>query len=602
MTVCEPSSGGNILCVRLSGLGDIVHAMNALTALRSARPNAHVTWVVEERFEGLLENHPYIDTLFTIPRNTWSRQLRNPLEWGEMVPDLADVMLALRRQSFDVSLDFQSSLKSTWIVGCAGADLRVGFAPPVGREHNWLVQNELVQVPEKGCHRIERDLALLGALGISTRYAAPNLPCGESYKEAVRWVCADLSRPLVVMHPGTSDFASFKRWVPERYGRVARRLMEEKGAGVLVTFGPGEEALAHRLVSASSHRAVLAPRLPHLQQLTYLLSQAELFIGSDTGPMHLASALGVPVLALFGPKEVEGTGPYCSRAEVLTADVDCRPCEKRQCDDPICMTRISENKVYEAAVGMLNGGGSLRGRKGRGINKPFSVEFDLGPWEGELATCYSFPEFYRFLSDQAGISRPGPERFVENPPGECPSLFVRCREVGDDWNGKLDGLFVKASLRNHWEKSRMLWWNGFTVPFPVAWMRGRGKEVFLGHYPAGCSEIVHDGMNRERKVRLQRALHRLHARNVYHLGLDRAGAFGFDDEGNVVLDRLGRARQSWLPPVLRDIVLGLELKRLRSGTAFLRGGTEARQFVESYTNDASTYRACRRLIKWMIGL
>jgi len=385
MTICEPNTGGNILCVRLSSLGDVVHSLNALTLLRLHRPHARITWIVEDRFAGVLEGHPCIDKLLTVPRKAWGSELSNPLHWDEVVPELAELALVLRREQFDVSLDFQSSIKSAWLVASAGATLRVGFARPVAREVNWLVQNALVRVPRKGIHRIERDLALLAPLGIPTRFAPAALSCQDVDVQEVERFCAALPRPLVVMHPGTSRTAAFKRWPPERYSEVADCLVRERKAGVVVTWGPGERELAERVVSGMKEKAVVSPELQHLDQLTHLLGRADMFIGSDTGPMHMASALEVPVVALFGPKDPEQTGPYCSRSVVVTAPVDCRPCTRHRCRHARCMSGITVAQVLAAARELLDGGGQVRAREGR-IRKPCAAHFEMDPWRGCVNT------------------------------------------------------------------------------------------------------------------------------------------------------------------------------------------------------------------------
>ena len=604
MTICEPQSGGEILCIRLSGLGDVVHTMNALSLLREHRPNARVTWVVEERFADLLENHPYVDELLTIPRHSWGRLLKNPLHWGQVVPEMANLVLHLRRHEFDVSLDFQSSLKSAWLVSAAGAELRVGFSRPVSRELNHLMQDEVVRVPEEGCHRIERNLALLGALGIPTRYEEPLLPCEREYAQTVEWVCEDLPRPLVLMHPGTSEFASFKRWVPERYGEVAERLMDEWGAGVLVTFGPGEEALAHRLVASSAHRAVLAPRLAHLQQLTYLLGEADLFIGSDTGPMHLASALGVPVVALFGPKDPLGTGPYCSRSEVVFAPVDCRPCTRRECDDPRCMTEISAEQVFAAADRLLEGGGSRRAEEGDVIRGPFAVGFRLGRWRGEVATSYSEPAFFRALSTLA--SGGGGGDGVVEPSLEYDGCCGKRLLVRSAARPKLPREGPREMLRgsglyNYWRRAVEMRWAGLPVPYPVCYLAGGGREYLVVEEFGGGREIAGaasgtDGKSLQREV--ADLLCRMHGAGFYHRALDRAGSLLEGPEGGLRIDNLEATRHLWLPPVLREVAGGWDVRKLL-GVLSRRAPVDA--LVRRYRGCRQRHPACRQVLDWAVG-
>ena len=258
-----------ILCIRLSGLGDVVHALNALALLRRDRPDAHIAWLVEDRFADLLEGHPQIDELIAVPRRPWDRMLRNPLRWPPLGSQAAALALRLRRMGFGASVDFQSSLKSTWLVMAAGAPLRVGFGGAVSREFNSLVQNRLVEAPRAGIHRIERDLALLAALGIRPRYAPAVLPQSEEDRVAVDRALAGRSGggPLVVIHPGTSKYAAFKRWVPERYAAVADALGAECGATVLVSHGPADRDVAEEVVARAKGGAALAPPTAGLLQV-----------------------------------------------------------------------------------------------------------------------------------------------------------------------------------------------------------------------------------------------------------------------------------------------------------------------------------------------
>jgi lipopolysaccharide heptosyltransferase I len=400
MTICERHSGGRILCIRLSGLGDIVHAMNALSLLREERPDAHIAWLVQDQFASLLRGHPYIDELLEVPRRVWGSRVKNPLRWPGLIPEWSGFARLLRGKQFDVSIDFQSNLKSGCFVIPAKADQRVGFAPPVGHWMNSRFETDVVKAPAEGVHRIERDLALLAPLGIPTRYAEPVLPCSLEDRQTIDGELAPLltGGPLVVIHPGTSEFAAFKRWLPGRYARLADCLVEQRGADVLVTYGPSDRPLAEEVVGLMRRRGHLAPRTQSLQQLTHLLSRADLFIGSDTGPMHMASALGVPVVTLFGPKDPEQTGPYCSRCVVVTADVHCRPCSRRRCRGQRCMTTIQIEPVLAAVLSVLDGGGECRAETGPAPGA-FSVPFEFGRWRGEAATHCSTPEFYTRVCD-----------------------------------------------------------------------------------------------------------------------------------------------------------------------------------------------------------
>jgi len=616
MTICEPQSGGNILCIRLSGLGDVVHALPALTLLREHRPLAHITWIVEERFAGLLEGHPCINELITIPRALWGRSLRNPLRWPGVMPELMDLALNLRRRRFDVSIDFQSSVKSGWLVAAAGATLRVGFAPPVSRELAHWVQNSLVTVPGGGCHRIERDLALLAPLGIPTRFEPAVLPRGEEHVRAVAHVCRGLPRPLVVMHPGTSEFAAFKRWEPERYAEVAERLIAELGAGVLVTWGPGEDALAWRLVGATAHRAVMAPRLTHLQQLGHVLSRADLLISSDTGPMHMASALGTPIVALFGPKDELETGPYSSRSEVVSAPVPCRPCTRRRCADRRCMLEISADQVYAAALRVLNGGGTVRARKGA-IRRPFVADFRLGEWAGQACTAYSAPAFYRLVAALGGGAEAEPiesaggwrERVSCTVEGETRRLLVRRWRRRDGARRGPPSLARTVRTKNYWRSALRLRRRGMPTRMPVCYMQtgplyAREQLLMVEDMP-GVQPFAAAVESRGDPVALMQSLaeliRRVHDAGHYHGDL-RAENVLVDGAGRLFLDGLDKAwAAAHLPALVRDVLGGFEVRRLLRSLRGVVSERGAAGLVRTYCRRIAGDPVRLRIVRWAIG-
>lgn len=358
--------GDRILCIRLSALGDVAHALNALALLRDERPEAFIAWAVEQRFAALLEAHPHIDELIVLPRSEWGRMAWNPLLWPRLFRQRRAVAERLRTMRFDVSIDFQSSMKSSWLVRAANAAMRIGFDRPVSREGNVRAQNRVVAVSQEGMHRVERDLALLAPLGIAPRFVPAALGRPERAVQRVDRALADApgDGPLVVIHPGTSEFAAFKRWPVERYARVADRLVSQRAARVVVTAGPAERAMAQSLVSAMEGQALAMPPDGGLMALAELLRRADLFMGSDTGPMHIASSLGTPLVALFGPKDPVQTGPFCSRSVVVVADAACRPCSRRRCRSRRCMLLIEPETVTRAALDVLDGGGRCRAEQG----------------------------------------------------------------------------------------------------------------------------------------------------------------------------------------------------------------------------------------------
>lgn len=343
-----------ILLVRLSALGDIASALPALGALRRGLPGAEVHWLVEDRGAALVRMVPGIDRVHVYER----RRLVDGLRRFSLpaLLEFVGFVRAMRRERFDAALDFQGNLKSGALVRLSGARRRIGFARERSREWSGPLLNERVPIAAALVHRVETQAALLAALGVDPAPSpvAPEPPAADRASVEARLAEIAGAGPLVVLHPGTSEFGAFKRWPPERFGAVARRLAEGRGARCLVTFGPEERGLAEAVVRASGGAARLFES-QGLGELAALLARSDLVLGGDTGPVHLASALGRPVVALYGPKDPAVYGPYGPGAEAVRSGVDCSPCALRRCDDPQCMLRIAEGPVMEAAERRLGG-------------------------------------------------------------------------------------------------------------------------------------------------------------------------------------------------------------------------------------------------------
>jgi ADP-heptose:LPS heptosyltransferase len=153
----------------------------------------------------------------------------------------------------------------------------------------------------------------------------------------------------VSIHPGTSEFGAFKRWPGPSYAALADRLTAELDASVVVTWGPRERGVAEDVIRQMTRQGILGPQTRSVKDLSALLEHVDLFIGGDTGPMHIASAMGTPVVAIFGPKDPAIYGPYGEKRLIVRKDLPCSPCTKRRCDNPICMTSVTPDDVLEAA-------------------------------------------------------------------------------------------------------------------------------------------------------------------------------------------------------------------------------------------------------------
>lgn len=333
----ELPRGGRVLVIRLSALGDVLFALETVAALRAERPDVAIDFLVEDRFASLLREHPHIERVLTYPRR---RVLRMPAG-----------IRALRAARYDVVLDLHGIQKSAVHVWFARARTKVGAAAPGSREGAAWAYSRAVAMPTPLPHRADIGHHLLAAIGLSGQPVPPLLPAKAPPAELL----ADLPRPRVFLHPGTSAFAAFKRWPADRFAELARRL-RARGLAVLVGFGPGEAGLATPVLDAAAGSRAVDGSTLGLLGLAGVMQQCEVVVAADTGPLHLGAAVGARCVALFGPKDTARYGPRAHgtvRHEILFHDVPCRPCTRRTCVTPQCVLGIEVDTVERAVLRQL---------------------------------------------------------------------------------------------------------------------------------------------------------------------------------------------------------------------------------------------------------
>lgn len=362
-----------ILIIRLSALGDVIHGLPVLAALRAAMPDAQLDWLVEDRAADLLRGHPLLDRLHVMPRRELKRMglvrgLRGP------VRELAE---RLRRENYNTAIDLQGLTKSAVWAGLSRAPERIGFAGRDAREASRFFYNVAVD-PEPERHVVRRNLRLLEPLGVRQPAVEfpVHLPDAAMARGAEIWGRTVAGVAQVVMNPGAGW--PTKQWPAANFGRLASRLARERGARVALAWGPGEEGLVWEALEAAGAAVgkpggrASAPAEPPdplpaepgvymLPRTTFLelggvLAHAQLYVGGDTGPTHLATALGVPAVALFGASDAKRNAPLGAPTEVIQLDTPpCIPCWQTRCTwkEPLaCLTHIQVERV-EAACGRL---------------------------------------------------------------------------------------------------------------------------------------------------------------------------------------------------------------------------------------------------------
>jgi len=340
-----------ILIVKLGSIGDIVHTLPSLAAIRSALPHAEISWVVERRASGILKDNPLLDRLIEVD----TKALRRGPMSGETLRAPRQQLRRLRASAFDIALDFQGLLKSASIARLSGARRIFGFSHESLREPaSRLLLSKTVSVPEH-THVIHKNLALVrGALGVAVPQKAEDLKF-PVYASAANEIEAERAQD------GTGRFAILnpaggwptKLWSVERFGRLADELWTHHGLYSLVTYGPGESELAETLVQTSRTGKARALSLS-LKGFYALAKRAQVYVGGDTGPTHIAIAASTPVVGLFGPTEWWRNGsPRQDDLCVERTDIDCRvECHRRACGNWICMD-IEVDRVLQAVTERL---------------------------------------------------------------------------------------------------------------------------------------------------------------------------------------------------------------------------------------------------------
>lgn len=329
-----------ILIVRLSAIGDCIHTMPVLCALRDHYPEAFLSWVVEGRSGDLLREHKALDELVIVPRG-WLKSPR--LVW--------QLRQRLRTLKFDIAIDVQGLTKSAIVARLSGAPRRIGMTGVDGRELSPWLNNEHIE--PQAHHIIDRNLELLRPLAIErpqVEFRIPRQIAAEN-RAAEIVIEAGLTGGFALINPG-AGWPS-KLWPTERFAAMARYLGHKRGLASLVVWaGADEQEMAVKIVAGSEGHARLAPATS-LPALAALARRARLFLGSDTGPMHLAAAVDTPCVALFGPMPAERNGPYGARHVVVQKMCLQGSSRERRTAGPESMNAIEVADVVAACDGVL---------------------------------------------------------------------------------------------------------------------------------------------------------------------------------------------------------------------------------------------------------
>jgi heptosyltransferase-1 len=334
-----------ILIVKPSSLGDVVHSLPFLNAIRKRYTEAEIHWVIFKGFEGLLEGHPMLHKLWVVDKDSWTKFNRAK----DTVAGIKSLLRDLKKERFDLVVDLQGLLRSGLITAATGAPVRIGFKE--AREGSRFFYTD--KVPGgRDIHAVDRYLKVAEFLGCDTSEVIFPLPPFEKASSFENIISSFILNPSSLdMHP--SSFEEYivivpgarwktKRWPPEYFGKLASLLHLRS----IIVGSKGDVSIADEIVSRAHGKSFSLAGKTDLKELIAVIKGSKYLVTNDSGPMHIAAALGVPVFAIFGPTDPTRTGPYGKGHTIIRGPVECAPCFKKTCGDIRCMKDLSAEKVY----------------------------------------------------------------------------------------------------------------------------------------------------------------------------------------------------------------------------------------------------------------
>lgn len=344
----------NILIVKLSALGDVVHTLPALNALRRNYSHARITWLVEEASADIIRGHPGLDSVIVSKRKRWMNDLRGGT-WLGTIKDMVAFMRTLRSTRYDIVIDFQGLFKSGMLVALCKGARKIGYDKT--REESYRFLTERITPFDMNQHAILRYLNLLKALGIThANNITFGIPVGKKEREKARRLlnhhqCTEGDRFIAINPMAKWDT---KLWVNRKFAELADQIIKKYNITVVFTGSSNDKKAVHAITSVMKETAIDLTGKTDLLTLTAIYEKAACLVSTDTGPMHIAAAIETPVVALFGPTAPWRTGPFGNGHIIIRKGLPCSPCFKKKCAHLDCMKEIEVEEVLNAVSNMLS--------------------------------------------------------------------------------------------------------------------------------------------------------------------------------------------------------------------------------------------------------
>lgn len=324
-----------ILIIKPSSLGDVVHSLPFLNAIKETFPFSEIHWLIAKGLEGLLENHPMVKRLWVINKDQW----KNLKKIKETAIEFKSLFKELEDESYDIVIDLQGLLRSGMLTYATRASVRVGFKE--AREGSSLFYTHKIKGGRE-IHAVDRYLKIASAIGCKVedvKFPMPLIKESESVKKLKENI-----GDYAVLVPGARW--KTKRWLPANFGKLVSML----DIKTVIVGSASDAEIAEGIEFCSGGKALSMAGKTDIKELISIIRSARYVITNDSGPMHIAAALNIPVIALFGPTNPVRTGPYGKNNIIVKSDIECAPCYKKNCKRVKCMDNISVEKVYEAVM------------------------------------------------------------------------------------------------------------------------------------------------------------------------------------------------------------------------------------------------------------
>jgi len=343
-----------ILIVKLSSIGDVVHSLPLLEALKANFPQAKLDWLVEEEASQIIEGHPDLNQVIVSRRKSWQkRMLKGGSHWSLVIREILRLIREVRAVKYDLVIDLQGLLKSGALTGISRGKRKIGLGG--SREGSRLFLNERPVPVDYEQHAIKRYLKLAEYLNCRPVPWKGSVPFFEADKKSVRMLLGAQGirekRPLIAINP-MARWQS-KLWEPKRFAMLADRLRDELSCEIVFTGSSSDREIIKDISNMMTGKCLNLAGQTSLKELACLYTRCKALVSTDTGPMHIGAAMGCRVVALFGPTDPVRIGPYGEGHKVVSGDIECGPCLKKTCEHMTCMKNIKVERVFEAVKEIL---------------------------------------------------------------------------------------------------------------------------------------------------------------------------------------------------------------------------------------------------------